>query len=66
MSGRQTRHSPAFTLLETALMLVTLGIFTMLLAAVTKPLWWDHVKPLIGKDGPAPALSAPADNEAKK
>lgn len=66
MSGRQTRHSPAFTLLETALMLITLGIFTMLLAAVTKPLWWDHVKPLIGKSEPVPAMSVPADNAAEK
>ncbi|MFO1436866.1 MAG: hypothetical protein U1F81_01005 [Verrucomicrobiaceae bacterium] len=53
MSGRQTRHSPAFTLLETVLMLMTLGIFVMLLAAVTRPLWWDHAKHLLGKDVPA-------------
>jgi len=61
MSGRQTRHSPAFTLLESVLMLMTLGIFTMLLAAVTKPLWWDHAKHLLGKDEPAAV-----DTAAKK
>jgi len=60
MSGRHTRHSPAFTLLETALMAVTLGIFVMLLAAVTRPLWWDHAKGLLGKDTP------PVEAAAKK
>jgi hypothetical protein len=42
-------------------MLMTLGIFTMLLAAVTKPLWWDHAKHLLGKDEPAAV-----DTAAKK
>ncbi len=53
MSGRHKRHSPAFSLLETVLMLVTLGIFVMLLAALTRPMWWDHAKRLLGKDQPA-------------
>jgi len=57
MIGRHTRHSPAFTLLETVLMLFTLGVFMMLLAAVTRPLWWDHAKSFLGKSEP---LSAPA------
>jgi|GEM_PF-5048651 len=58
MSGRQTRYLPAFTLLETMFMLCTLGIFVMLLAAVTRPLWWDHAKGLLGKDSPPVEASA--------
>lgn len=57
MSGRHTRHSPAFSLLEATLMVFTLGVFVMLLAAVTRPLWWDHAKALLGKDS-APAAAA--------
>lgn len=33
-------------------MLVALGIFVMLLAALTRPLWWDHAKRLLGRDEP--------------
>ncbi|MBL9181140.1 MAG: hypothetical protein JNN17_03300 [Verrucomicrobiaceae bacterium] len=40
-------------MLETVLMLATLGIFMMLLAALTRPMWWDHAKRLLGKDEPA-------------
>jgi hypothetical protein len=58
MSGRHTRHSPAFSLLETVLMLVTLGIFMMLLAAMTRPMWWDHAKRLLGRDEPAAVQDA--------
>lgn len=65
MSVRHTRNSPAFSLLETVLMLVTLGIFVMLLAAVTRPLWWDHARHLLEKD--QPSASTPAvEGTAKK
>jgi hypothetical protein len=60
MSDRQTRHLPAFTFLETLFMVVTLGVFVMLLGAVTRPMWWDHAKKLLGKDSP------PVEAAAKK
>jgi hypothetical protein len=37
-----SRSNPAFSLLETLMMLVALMVFTLLLAGVTKPLWHDN------------------------
>ncbi len=40
-----SRRSAAFSLLESLMMLIALLVFTLLLAGMTKPLWYDNPAP---------------------